>query len=171
MSPKPLRDIISPGLKILFIGYNPGLRSAEKGHHYAGTSNRFWDMLYKSGLTPEKLHYTRDVDLLTYGYGSTNIVDRPSKSADELTRAEYLEGRENLRKALELYRPKIACYVGIGVYKQFSGKKTALWGLQPDQTIGGIIDFVAPSTSGLNRMPINQQVEIYRELRVFLNQR
>ena len=161
---KPLPDILAQGIKVLFIGYNPGLRSAEMGHHYAGKSNRFWDILFKAGLTPEKLDGTRDRELLRYRYGSTNIIDRPSKSAAELSREEYLAGKQSLKELLIEYRPSIACYVGIGVYKAFSGKREVPWGRQPEQTVKGILDFVAPSTSGLNRMPVLTQIKIYAEL-------
>lgn len=168
---KPLRDIIKPGLKVLFIGYNPGLRSAEKGCHYAGASNGFWDVLYKSDLTPVKLDCQHDTDLLNYGYGSTNIVDRPSKSAAELTREEYEEGKKQLLQTLEKYRPAVACYVGIGVYRALTGKRKICWGEQPDCVIKGITDFVAPSTSGLNRMPRARQIEIYQALKGILDSR
>lgn len=167
---QPLRDIIQPDLKVLFVGYNPGLRSAEKGHHYAGISNRFWDILFKSGLTREKLNYVRDMELTDYGYGSTNIVDRPSKSAEELTNEEYKLGRIQLSKKLEKYRPAVACYVGKGVYQSFTGRRNIEWGLQADQAIEGITDFVAPSTSGLNRMPIIQQIEIYTRLKSIVDE-
>lgn len=167
---KPLPDILDVGLQVLFIGYNPGLRSADMGHHYAGKSNRFWDILFRAGLTLEKLDYTRDRELLRYRYGSTNIIDRPSKSAMELTREEYLEGKQNLRELLKEYKPSVACYVGIGVYKAFSGRREVNWGRQDEQTVDGIMDFVAPSTSGLNRMPTIDQVEIYSELKDLITQ-
>lgn len=167
---QPLRDIIRPGLKVLFVGYNPGLRSAEKGHHYAGASNRFWDILYKSGLTSEKLSYLRDMELMDYEYGSTNIIDRPSKSAAELTIEEYRQGRIQLLKKLEKFRPVVACYVGMGVFKALTGKRKVYWGLQTEQVVKGITDFVAPSTSGLNRMPISQQIEIYAQLKTWLDE-
>lgn len=154
----------------MFIGYNPGLRSAEIGHHYAGKSNLFWDILFRSGLTPEKLDYTRDWELLRYQYGSTNIIDRPSKSAMDLTREEYLEGKQILRELLIEYKPYIACYVGIGVYKAFSGRRKVNWGRQAEKTVEGIVDFVAPSTSGLNRMPATEQVEIYSKLKGLLQE-
>lgn len=168
---KPLRDIIKPGLKVLFIGYNPGLKSAEKGCHYAGASNGFWDVLFKSGLTPLKLACQQDMDLLDYGFGSTNIVDRPSKSAAELTREEYEEGKKQLLRTLKKYHPMVACYVGIGVYRAFTGKRKIEWGQQPDCVVEGIIDFVAPSTSGLNRMSKAQQIEIYKLLKEVLDSR
>jgi len=165
MSSKPLADIIKPGLTVLFIGYNPSPRSAEQGHHYAGRNNRFWELLFRAGLTPEKLDCGRDMELLNYGYGSTNIVERPTKSADQITREEYLTGRVTLKEILAKYKPKIACYVGIGVYKAFAGKTKVSWGLQEGQLVPGVRDFVAPSSSGLNRMSLQDQVAIYRELK------
>lgn len=149
----------------MFIGYNPSPRSAEMGHHYAGRSNRFWTILHKAGLTREILNFSRDLELLGYGYGSVNIVDRPTKAADEITREEYTEGRKALKGTLETYRPQAACYVGIGVYKAFTGKSRVCWGLQEEQSVPGVVDFVAPSTSGLNRMPMERQIEIYRMLK------
>src|SRR6266704_680533 len=47
--PNPLPDRIRPGLRVLFVGINPGIRSAAVGHHFAGFSNRFWRLLYDSG--------------------------------------------------------------------------------------------------------------------------
>ncbi|UCE01358.1 MAG: mismatch-specific DNA-glycosylase, partial [Candidatus Latescibacterota bacterium] len=58
----PLPDHVQPGLRLLFVGINPGLRSAATGHHYAGHSNRFWKLLYDSGLVPEPLTAARDAE-------------------------------------------------------------------------------------------------------------
>lgn len=162
---KPLRDILKPNLKLLFIGYNPSLRSAELGHHYTGRSNRFWLLLYRSGLTDIKLSYTQDMELLNYDYGAVNIIDRPTKSAEELKREEYLEGRTRLKMLLSEYTPQYACYVGIGIYKAFSGKRKVEWGRQETEVVPGVIDFVAPSGSGLNRMSLEKQIEIYSSLK------
>ncbi|MDF2548472.1 MAG: mismatch-specific DNA-glycosylase [Anaerosolibacter sp.] len=161
-SNKPLPDIIKEGLDVLFIGYNPGLKSAQEGHHYAGKSNRFWKLLYEAGLTPCKLNPHEDRELLKYGYGSTNIIDRESKSAAELTDEEYEAGREKLKELLKRYRPKIACYVGIGVYHKFAKKKNVKPGLQADSVVDGVLDYVCSSSSGLNRIPVDEQVNCFK---------
>jgi TDG/mug DNA glycosylase family protein len=161
-SNKPLPDIIKEGLDVLFIGYNPGLKSAQEGHHYAGKSNRFWKLLFEAGLTPRKFHPHEDRELLKYGYGSTNIIDRETKSAAELTDEEYETGRENLKEVLKVYHPKIACYVGIGVYQKFSKKKNIKPGLQADSVVDGVLDYVCSSSSGLNRIPMNEQVDCFK---------
>ncbi|MCQ4086504.1 mismatch-specific DNA-glycosylase [Saccharibacillus sp. JS10] len=161
-------DHLDYGLSVLFIGFNPSLRSGETGHHYANPRNNFWRILEQSGLTPRRYHPTEDQDLLKLGFGFTNIVARPTRGVEDIAREEYKEGREILRKTLSTYLPKIACYVGKGVYTEFSGRKKANWGFQPQSQVDGVIDFVAPSSSGLVRMPMKEIVEIYTELRLEL---
>lgn len=167
--PQPLPDIINYNLKVIFIGFNPGQRSAELGHHYAGRSNRFWKFLFKSGLTPVLLRACEDRKLLDYGYGSVNIVDRPSRRAAELTKDEFERGREVLKDKLSKYRPKIACYLGIGVYKEFTKLKKVAQGLQNSHAVSGVLDFVISSPSGLNRIPIEEQLSYYLELKHIIN--
>jgi len=55
-----LRDIVRPPVRILFVGINPGIRSAALGHHFAGYSNRFWKLLCDSRLVPEPLRSEDD---------------------------------------------------------------------------------------------------------------
>src|SRR5690606_41884004 len=121
---REIQDHLGKNMKILFIGYNPSLKSGETGHHYANPNNRFWKILEESGLTPRRYSPYEDFKLLLeYGYGFTNIVSRPTKSAEEITKEEYQVGRENLRRKIEEYKPKIACFVGKGVYLEYSEKK------------------------------------------------
>lgn len=161
----PIPDHIQHHLKILFIGFNPSLRSEETGHHYANPNNRFWSILYKSGLTPRKLKPEEDGKLLEYGYGLTNIVARPTKEAADLSKQEYQEGRDLLKEKIKSYKPQIACFVGKGVYQQFSSRRNVAWGVQAKPVTEGIIEFVAPSSSGLVRMKQNEIVEIYSDLK------
>jgi double-stranded uracil-DNA glycosylase len=157
-------DHLDENLDIVFIGFNPSIRSGETGHHYANPNNRFWKILFESGLTTRKYEAYEDATLINIGYGLTNIVARPTKAADEITKEEYRIGREKLRSKLEYYRPKIACFVGKGVYQEYSGKRKTDWGVQKEPVIVGIIDFVAPSSSGLVRMKLEEIVEIYHQL-------
>lgn len=157
-------DHLRKNLDIVFVGFNPSLKSAETGHHYANPNNRFWKVLYESGLTPRKYSPYEDFKLLDLGYGFTNIVARPTKTAAEITKKEYKKGSEILREKLMFYRPRMVCFVGKGVYEQYSGRKKVDWGKQPEETIPGIIDFVAPSTSGLVRMKVDEMIAIYKEL-------
>jgi len=160
-------DHLRAGLKIVFIGYNPSIMSSETGHHYANPNNRFWNILFQAGLTPKKLSAFEDAALLEYGYGLTNIVERPTRAADEITKEEYIEGAQKLREKLTLYMPEAACYVGKGVYQAFSGQRQVTWGWQTGSAVQGVKDFVAPSSSGLVRMKLSDIINIYRELLEF----
>lgn len=163
---KLVQDHIIHNLEILFVGFNPSIMSSETGHHFANPNNRFWKILYESGLTPKKLHPSEDYKVVGFQYGLTNIVARPTKAADEITKEEYAEGKEILKNKIKKYRPKIVCYVGKGVYLQYSGKKKAPWGKQEDCVVEGTIDFVAPSSSGLVRMKMEDTISIYSELKI-----
>lgn len=162
-------DHLDHGLQIVFIGFNPSIRSGEVGHHYANPRNNFWRILHQSGLTPRLYDASEDGELLKLGYGFTNIVARPTRGIDDITREEYNEGRELLRSKLELYRPQVACFVGKGVYTEFSRRKKVDWGFQGDvsPTVDGVREFVAPSSSGLVRMPMDEIIGIYSRLAEF----
>jgi len=160
-----LPDLLKPDLKILFVGINPGTRSAEVGHHFAGRSNRFWKFLFESGLTPIKYDGFHDYELLDLGYGITNIAPRTTATAAELTPAELKEGALVLLEKIKESKPRIAAYLGKVVYQYLSARKDFGWGCQEPALISEVIDFVLPNPSGLNRMPIPEQLEKYRELR------
>lgn len=161
-------DHLDYGLSVLFIGFNPSLRSGEVGHHYANPRNNFWRILQKSGLTPRLYDASEDGELLKLGYGFTNIVARPTRGAEDIARDEYNKGREILKSKLVQYRPRIACFVGKGVYTEFSRQSQAKWGFQPEPVVEEVLEFVAPSSSGLVRMPFDEIVGIYRQLSDFI---
>jgi len=160
----PINDHLKEGLKVLFVGFNPSIRSGELGHHYANPNNRFWKIIYEAGLTHRKYEAVEDEKLLELGYGFTNIVERPTKAADEITKEEYQEGRVILKKKIEKFQPKVVCFVGKGVYQQYSQLKSMPWGRQLNSVVPNTIDFVAPSSSGLVRMRLDEIVTIYKEL-------
>lgn len=157
-----IADHLRKNLDVIFVGFNPSIRSSETGHHYANPNNRFWRILHEAGITPRKYDTTEDFKLLDLGYGMTNIVARPTKAADEIAKEEYQQGKEELRLKIIALKPKIVCFVGKGVYLQYSGRKEAPWGIQQESVVPGVIDYVAPSSSGLVRMKMEDVVEIYR---------
>lgn len=164
-------DHLDKGLSILFIGFNPSITSGETGHHYAYKGNRFWRILERSGITPRLYDATEDGELLKLGYGFTNIVARPTKGIEDITKEEYAEGRDILRKKLETYRPDIACFVGKGVYTQYSKRSKVEWGFQDNPMVSEIQEFVAPSSSGLVRMSMEEIVAIYAQLADFVTEK
>lgn len=166
---REIPDHLRKYLDIVFVGFNPSLKSAETGHHYANPRNRFWTVLYEAGLTPRKYSPYEDFKLLDLGYGLTNIVARPTKTAAEITPEEYEQGRILLRGKLQRFQPKIVCFVGKGVYEQYMKRRRIQWGRQDVAVIEGVIDFVAPSTSGLVRMKTEDIIAIYKELNELKN--
>ncbi|KAL9075632.1 MAG: hypothetical protein Q9157_003919, partial [Trypethelium eluteriae] len=88
-----LKDIFTPQLICIFIGTNPGIRTATAGHAYAHPSNLFWRLLHTSGLTDRRCDPSEDVDMpRLYAMGNTNIVERPSKDAAQLSKKEMEDG-------------------------------------------------------------------------------
>lgn len=158
-------DHLAENMNILFVGFNPSLRSGETGHHYANPHNRFWKILHEAGLTERRYNAAEGSKLLAdHGYGFTNIVARPTRTAAEITKEEYRVGAALLKEKLRRYRPKVVCYVGKGVYEQLSDQRDIPWGKQEQSIVSGAIDFVAPSSSGLVRMPLQEIIEIYRQI-------
>ena len=138
-------------MRILFVGINPGVRSAETGHHFAGYSNRFWKLLFESGLVPEPITYEDDDRLPSFGFGITNICPRATPGIDTLIPEEYVAGRARLRRKILRYKPAIVALVGVTVFRaMFPERKDAVTlGLQ-SETIGGAAVFVLPNPSGRN---------------------
>lgn len=141
--------MIAPGLRVLFCGINPGLVSAETGHHFARPGNRFWPALHQAGFTPRQLRPDEQSELLDLGLGITNVVDRPSARADELTKAEFLAGGENLVKKVLSYEPQWLAVVGVTAYRDAFGLRKAVMGRQ-DRLIGKTKVWILPNPSGLN---------------------
>lgn len=141
----PLRDVLRPGLQVIFVGINPGRHSAAAGHHYAGPGNHFWPLLYESGLVGERLTYSDEAQAMEWGIGLTNMVARPSAGIADLTTEELRAGARTLRRRLLRYRPGVVCFNGKRIYEIFSGHNCLL-GPQTER-IGASHVFVMPSTS------------------------
>jgi double-stranded uracil-DNA glycosylase len=112
-----LKDRIAAGLQVLFVGINPGIRSAQTGHHFAGFSNRFWKLLFDSRLVPEPIGCADDVRLPEWGYGITNLIARPSPGIDDLRPQEYVQGWSVLDRKIRRYHPEIVALVGVTLYR------------------------------------------------------
>ena len=147
----PLRDRIRPGVHVLFVGINPGVRSSLTGHHFAGFSNRFWTLLFESGLVPERITYEDDDRLPELGYGITNIVPRPTPGIDTIEPREYPAGRLRLRRKIRRYRPPIVAMVGVTVFRAMFPERKGAVSLGPQAVrIGESEIFVLPNPSGRN---------------------
>lgn len=121
---RSLPDYIRDGLDILFIGINPGLVSAYKGHYYSSPGNHFWKSLYLSGLVPNPTNPADDHRLLDVGFGFTDVVKRATRKSAELSKSELIEGSLKLKEKLVKFQPKIAVFNGKYIYEVFSGQKS-----------------------------------------------
>jgi double-stranded uracil-DNA glycosylase len=161
---------------VLFVGINPGVRSAQTGHHFAGFSNRFWKLLFEGGLVPERLTYEDDMRLPEFGYGITNLVPRPSPGIDTLVPSEYGEGWTALERKVRRYRPQVVALVGVTLWrailpllemddaKRAQLKKGASLGPQP-VTIHGARVHVLPNPSGRNaNFSYTEMLDAFRQL-------
>jgi len=162
---KGIRDVIAPGLKVLFVGINPGLYSAATGHHFARPGNRFWPALHAAGFTPRLLHPSEQRELLDAGYGITNLVNRGTATADELAPEEFVAGRKRLAAKVRRHRPKVLAFLGVGAYCHAFSLKGAAIGPQPQRFEGAAV-WVLPNPSGLNaNYQLPALVKLFRSLR------
>ena len=142
-------DLIAPKLRVLFCGINPSLYSVVVGVHFARPGNRFWPTLHAAGITPRLLKPSEQEELLTLGYGITNVVDRATATADLLDDAELTEGAKSLEAKVRRYRPRILAVLGVSAYRTAFGRPKAQTGLQ-EGSIGSTRLWVLPNPSGLN---------------------
>jgi double-stranded uracil-DNA glycosylase len=146
---KVLPDVIAPALDVVFCGINPGLYSAATGCHFARPGNRFWPALHRSGLTPRLYSPAEQERLLELGLGITNLADRATASAAELSAAELREGAERLLGKVRRYRPRWVAFLGVGAYGIAFGRRGAVVG--PAAPLDdGTGAWVLPNPSGLN---------------------
>ena len=187
-----LPDHIQPGARVLFVGINPGLRSAAVGHHFAGHSNRFWRLMHESGLLPHRLTHEDDARLPRHGYGITNLVRRATPGIDSLRPGEYTRGRRSLLVRIRRYRPEIVALVGVTIYRALfsaadrhgsrgparagAGHRVAVTrplrlGLQRVRLAGSAV-FLLPNPSGRNAtLPYAAMLSAFRGLKRHLDKR
>lgn len=172
-----LKHLVQPGLRVVFIGYNPAIYSAEAGHFYARSGNQFWRQMSESGLAG-RVVTPRDDQLLPdeAGIGFTDLCCRPTVRAQQLTRAEIIEGAQRLHAELLEYQPVVACFSGRGIYQFFGRYALGLsarelagrtYGEQPER-IGATEPWVIPSSSGLASKWHKERLELLRQLRARL---
>ena len=147
-----LRDRIRPGVRVLFVGINPGQRSEAIGHHFAGYSNRFWRLLYESKLVPEPIRAEDDDRLTEWGFGITNLVARMTPGIDTLRPEEYVAGAKVLRRKVRRLKPPVVALIGVTVFRSLFGvpsNQRVKLGLQRVELEGSRV-FVLPNPSGRN---------------------
>lgn len=159
---KTLPDYIRKGMKLVIVGCNPTESSVRAGHYYAGRGNQFWPTLHESGVVPEPFDYPDDRRVIEFGIGLTDLVKRPTKTVEELTRQDYAEGRIVLSQKLEEFSPRFVAFNGKFTYEQFSQRKCN-YGLQKQLLYGAQV-FVLPSTTVQNARGKTERLKHFRKL-------
>jgi TDG/mug DNA glycosylase family protein len=136
--------------RILFVGINPSLASARVGHHFAGPGNPFYRLLHAAGFVPRPLTFVDDVRLPEFGLALTNIAERATREAAELTADDYARGRQRLARTIAAIRPAVVAFVGSTAYRQFVGPSARGGpGAKPERIARAAV-FVVPNPSGRN---------------------
>ena len=146
----PLRDILKPRPRILFVGINPSLRSEQAGHHFASPGNPFWRLLYAARLVAVELKCEDDWRLVEFDLALTNLCQRATRSAAELSTAEMIAGRDKLARKIKRVQPHVVAFVGIGIYRTFFGILKGVGAGPKEERVSGARVFVLPNPSGLN---------------------
>ena len=159
---------------MLLVGINPGVRSSQVGHHFAGPSNRFWKLLYQSRLVPEPIGFADDDRLPEWGFGITNLIPRPTPGIDTLRPEEYVAGAKVLRRKIRRLKPEVVAFIGVTLFRSVfcrrPGQAVAL-GAQAERLEGARV-FVLPNPSGRNaNFSYAEMLDAFARLRRVLEDR
>jgi double-stranded uracil-DNA glycosylase len=150
---------------VLFCGINPGLYSGAVGHHFARPGNRFWKALHGAGFTDRVLSPFEEHRLLAHGLGITNLVERATVGADELSVEELRRGARRMERKAARFRPKVVAFLGMSAYRLAFSIRGAGVGLRPERLAGSAV-WLLPNPSGLNaHYQVPDLVREFRALR------
>jgi double-stranded uracil-DNA glycosylase len=165
-----LPDLIAAGIRLLFVGINPGLRSVAVQGHFAPRGNRFYPALLRAGITDHLIDASAGLTagdrdyLLGRGVGITSLVTRATASAAELGPAELADGAKNLAGQVRRIRPRVVAILGVTAYRTAFAAPRAVLGRQPDDLNGAQL-WVVPNPSGRNaHAPLDTLAAAYREV-------
>ena len=148
-------DLVGPGLKLLFVGINPGLWTAATQTHFAHPGNRFYPALRLAGIVDRDLDRGEPVTeedrayLIKRGIGITNLVNRATARAGELAPDELRAGRTRLEDFVAQHHPAVVAIAGITAYRLAFAAPKAKEGEQAELASGARV-WVVPNPSGLN---------------------
>lgn len=148
-------DLVGPGLRLLFVGINPGLWTAATGTHFAHPGNRFYPALLRGGVIRRAIDPAAGMDdderrhLIERGIGITNIAPRATARASELSRDELRAGARDLIRRIEEWKPAVVAIAGITAYRLAFERPRAQAGRQAEP-LGGAELWIVPNPSGLN---------------------
>lgn len=167
---KTVPDLLPGGLRLLFVGINPGLWTAATGAHFARPGNRFYPALYRAGITdfqidPSAGYTAADIaQLVDRGIGISNICPRATARADELINDELRNGAAQLHALVENRQPPVVAVLGITAFRVAFEQPKASLGRQESPWMGVEL-YVAPNPSGLNaHSSLDDLAHFYRSI-------
>jgi len=157
-------DLVGPDLRVLFSGINPGTLSGDLGLHFARPGNRFWKLLCGGGFTESVLSPAEQHTLPGLGIGITNLVERVTAVASELSIAELREGAMRLEVKVRMLQPRCVAVLGLQAYRTAFLRPGAVIGPQPE-LLGGALLWLLPNPSGLQaRYQLPEMNEMFKSL-------
>jgi double-stranded uracil-DNA glycosylase len=163
VTPSDVPDVLAPGLRVVFVGINPGRVSAEAGAHFANPRNDFWRLLAAAGLTSRLYEPREQFALLEEGIGVTNAAYRTTPGSGDLRRADFAGSAERLERIVRELEPGWLAFVGKEAYRGAFNERPQL-GPQ-ERTLGATRLFVLPSTSPANAaVPWEERLRWFRAL-------
>jgi double-stranded uracil-DNA glycosylase len=148
-------DLLGPGLRLLFVGINPGLWTAATQTHFAHPVNRFYPALRRAGIIDRRIDPANGMTdddrayLVARGIGITNLAEEATARASEIPFARLRDGAVRLESLVERVRPRVVAVAGITAYRTAFARPKAALGRQPE-TLAGSELWVVPNPSGLN---------------------
>jgi TDG/mug DNA glycosylase family protein len=162
-TPSEVPDVLGPGLRIVFVGINPGRVSAAAHAHFANPRNDFWRLLHASRLTSRLYEPHEQFALLGEGIGLTNAAYRTTPGSGDLRRADFAGSAARLERIARDLKPGWFAFVGKEAHRGAFGVRPEL-GLQ-ERTLDETRLFVLPSTSPANAaVPWPERLRWFREL-------
>jgi double-stranded uracil-DNA glycosylase len=162
-TPSDVPDVLAPGLRIVFVGINPGRVSAAARAHFANPRNDFWRLLHAARLTSRLYEPHEQFALLEEGIGVTNAAYRTTPGSGDLRRADFTGSAERLERIAHDLRPGWLAFVGKEAYRGAFGIRPEP-GLQ-ERSLEETKLFVLPSTSPANAaVPWPERLRWFGEL-------
>ena len=147
---RTLPDLLRPGLDLVFVGINPGERSAQLGHYYGHRGNAFWRVLSESDLAGRDVGPDDDRALLDRcGIGFTDVVKRVVTDSTRVTDTELRAARPAFERRIAFASPRAVCFTTTRAFDVLFPRVRAsgTWGRQPVRIADAEV-WVMPSTSG-----------------------
>jgi double-stranded uracil-DNA glycosylase len=165
-------DLLGPGVRLLFVGINPGLHSVAVQAHFGRRGNRFYPALFAAGITDHLIDAAdgfRPGDrehLIERGIGITGLVRAATARADELSNEQLIDGVGPLTERVARIRPRAVALLGITTFRIAFNQPRAMVGRQPEDLAAAQL-WVVPNPSGLNaHETIASLAAAYREVAI-----